>query len=133
MKVTPDTNFLISATQWDNSVSHKLLVKLIQNDAEIFTTPEILTEFAEVLARDFKLDNEKIEEILTFVINIVKIIEPLSKINVVEEDPDDNKVLECAIASSSDYILTYDNHLLKFKSYRGIKVIKPEELFEKLK
>ena len=51
MKISADTNFLISATQWDYSVSHKLLTKLIENNAEIFTTKEILDEFSEVLSR----------------------------------------------------------------------------------
>jgi len=43
---TSELVFLISATQWDYSVSNKLLQKLIRNNAEIFTTKEILEEFA---------------------------------------------------------------------------------------
>ena len=54
MKVTVDTNFLISATQWDYSVAHKLLKKFILSDAEILTTQDILDETAEVLERDFE-------------------------------------------------------------------------------
>ena len=42
MKITVDTNFFVSATQWDNSVSHKLLLKLLKTNTEIFTTKEIL-------------------------------------------------------------------------------------------
>ncbi len=53
MKIAADTNFLVSATQWNYSVSHRLLKKLIINNAEIFTTKEVLDELAEVLKRDF--------------------------------------------------------------------------------
>ncbi|MEK6881861.1 MAG: hypothetical protein AABY22_19745, partial [Nanoarchaeota archaeon] len=60
MKITADTNFLISATQWDNSVSHKILIKLIKADAKIFITKEILEEFSEVLQRDFKFNEKEI-------------------------------------------------------------------------
>ena len=42
MKVTVDTNFLISATQWDYSVAHKILKNFILSDAEIFTTQDDL-------------------------------------------------------------------------------------------
>ncbi len=42
MNVTPDTNFLISATQLDNSAAHKTLIKLIKANTNIFTTKEIL-------------------------------------------------------------------------------------------
>ena len=48
MRATVDTNFLISATQWDCSVAHKLLKKFILSDAKIFTTQDILDETAEV-------------------------------------------------------------------------------------
>ena len=59
MKITADTNFFVSATQWDDSVAHKLLIKLIETDAEIFTTKEILNEFSEVLQRDFDYNEEE--------------------------------------------------------------------------
>ena len=59
MNLTVDTNFLISATQWDNSAAHKILIKLIESDAKIFTTKEILEEFSEVLQRDFKYTKEE--------------------------------------------------------------------------
>lgn len=40
------------------------------------------------------------------------------------EDPDDNRILECAAAARSDYIVTGDNHLLKIKSFGGTQMIK---------
>ena len=55
-------------------------------------------------------------------------IEPKQKIDIIKDDPDDNKVIECAIESSSDYIVTYDKHLIKLKEYKRIKIIKPEEI-----
>jgi len=58
-----------------------------------------------------------------------KLIESKQKVEIIKDDPDDNKVIECVIESSSDYIVTYDKHLLKLKEYKGIKIIKPEEIF----
>ena len=119
MKITIDTNFL---------VSYKLLIRLIEKEAEIYTTKEILHEFAEVLERDFKHNKEEINEIIGKLLSFVTIIEPNSKLNIIKEDSDDNIILECAVASNSQYILTYDKHLLKLKEYKNIKIIKPEEL-----
>ena len=130
MKVTVDTNFIVSATQWDYSVAHKLLKKFILSDVQIFTSEDILNETADVLIRDFKYskdDTKKIIEILLFFMN--KTISN-QKIEIIKDDPDDNKILECAIASSSDYIITYDKHLLKVNGYKGIKIIKPEEIIK---
>jgi putative PIN family toxin of toxin-antitoxin system len=127
MKITVDTNFLISATQWDYSVSHKLLQKLIRNNAEIFATKEILDEFIEVLKRDFLYTDEESNTLLERVIQFIILVTPSEKVDIVKEDPDDNKVIECAVESNSEYIISYDNHLLKIKEYRGIKVVRPEE------
>ena len=128
MKITADTNFLVSATQWDNSVAHKLLLKLIETNAEIFTTKGILDEFAEVLQRDFEYSEEETNEIIEKVMGFVILVESKEKLDIVKDDPNDNKILECAIASKSEYILTYDNHLLRLKEFRGIKILKPEEI-----
>ena len=130
MKITVDTNFLISATQWDYSVAHKLLKKLIISDAEIFTTQDILDETSEVLERDFEYSKNEANNIIKKILFFAKLIEPKQKINVIKDDPDDNKVIECAVESFSDYIITYDRHLLKLKEYKGIKIVKPEEIFK---
>ena len=127
MKVTVDTNFLISATQWDYSVAHKLLKKLILSDAKIFTTQDIFDETAEVLERDFEYNKNEAKNIVEKILLFAKLIEPRQKVDVIKDDPDDNRVIECAIESSSDYILTYDRHLLKLKEFREIKIITPEE------
>ncbi|MEK6922230.1 MAG: putative toxin-antitoxin system toxin component, PIN family [Nanoarchaeota archaeon] len=128
MKVTADTNFFISSIQWDNSVAHKLLRKLLKTNAEIFTTKEILDEFATVLQRNFKYSEEEINNILEKITPFIAIIEPKEKLDIIKDDPDDNKILECAVASKSEYIITYDNHLLSLKEFRGIKIVKPEKL-----
>ena len=64
MNVTVDTNFLISATQWDYSIAHKLLKKFILSDAEIFTTQDILDETMEVLERDFEYSKAMLKILL---------------------------------------------------------------------
>ena len=130
MKVTADTNFLISATQWNYSVAHKLLKKLILSDAGIFTTRDILDETAEVLERDFEYSKNEAKNITEKILLFAKLIWPKQKVEIIKDDPDNNKVIECAIESSSDYIVTYYRHLLKLKEYEGIKIVKPEEILE---
>ena len=130
MRVTVDTNFLISATQWDYSVAHKLLKKFILSDAKIFTTQDILDETAEVLERDFEYSKSEAKNIIKKILLFSKLVEPKQKVDVIKDDPDDNKVVECAIETSSDYIVTYDKHLLKLKEYKKIKIVKPEEILK---
>ena len=128
MKITVDTNFLISATQWDYSVSHRLLNELIKREAEIFVTDFIIEEFSKVLKRDFKYGEDDVEEFIEAILSLTKLVVTKNEINMIKEDLSDNKIIECALESKSDYILTYDKHLLKIKEYKGIKILRPEEL-----
>ena len=127
MKIAVDTNFLISATQWDYSVSYKLLLKLIRNNDTIFSTKEILDEFAEVLERDFLYSKEDIKSIVEKVLQFLTLVTPSNKIDIVKEDVDDNKIIECAVESKAEYIFSYDKHLLKLKEFQGIKIVWSEE------
>ncbi len=127
MRFTLDTNFLVSATQWNYSIANKLLEKLIRENHDIFATKEILEEFTEILKRDFKYNDQEIREILEKVLQFLTLVTPTKKVDVVKEDTDDNKIIECAIESEAEYILSYDKHLLNLKEYSGIKIIRPEE------
>lgn len=127
MGITFDTNVLLSATLWEGSVAQKLLFDLIGQDVTIYSTTEILAEYQKVLKRDFDFSDKDIAEIISKVLSFVTLVNPTIKTEIVKDDPDDNKIVECALESKSNYIITYDNHLLKLKEYEGIKIIKPEE------
>jgi len=127
MRVVFDTNVLISATQWDGSVAQKLLFKLINTDVKIFSSAEILSEYQRVLKRDFDYTDEELIKIMEKILSFITLVKPIERINIVKNDPDDNKIIECAIASFSNYIISYDPDLLDLKEFRNIKIIKPEE------
>jgi len=127
MVVTFDTNVLLSATLWDTSVAQKLLFDLIRQGVKIYSTTEILSEYQEVLKRDFDFSDEEVSEIMEKVLAFVTLINSQIRIKVVKDDPDDDKIIECALESASTYIITYDKHLLNLKEYNGIRIIRPEE------
>ena len=78
------------------------------------------------MKRDFGFNEEEIEEIIEKILTFATRVEPREKVKAVEDDPDDNAIIECALESKSKYIITYDTHLLKIKEYKGIIIIKPE-------
>lgn len=55
-------------------------------------------------------------------------MEATKKISIVTRDPDDNKILECALAGKADLIVTLDQDLIKLKNFRGIGIIHPKTL-----
>jgi uncharacterized protein len=47
--------------------------------------------------------------------SVADLVKPRIVLEIVAEDPDDNRVLECAVAGRADYIVSGDKHLLKLK------------------
>lgn len=127
IKVVLDTNILLSSTLWNNSEAQKLLFKLIRKNVQIYSSVEILSEYQEVLKRDFDYSDKEISYIMEKIFTFTTLIKPKKRVDVVKDDPDDNKIIECAIESSSKNIITYDKHLLNIGEYEGIKIIKPKE------
>ncbi|MEK6973933.1 MAG: putative toxin-antitoxin system toxin component, PIN family [Nanoarchaeota archaeon] len=131
MKITVDTNVLVSATFWYGD-SNKIIEMVENKKIVLILSRPILEEYVEVINSEdvqSKIKNKKlIFKYSTESLNaLAEIINIKSKINIVKEDPDDNKILECAFDGRVDYIISKDNHLLKLKEFRGIKIIKPEE------
>jgi uncharacterized protein len=132
MKIVLDTNVLVSATFW-NGDSEKIIQKVENKEIELILSKEILDEFDAVLNyKDIqdKIKNKNLELKRTVekITILCAIIEPKQKLNIIIDDPTDNKFLECAIEGKADFIVSKDKHLLKIKEYQGIKTITPEEL-----
>ncbi|MFL5256966.1 MAG: putative toxin-antitoxin system toxin component, PIN family [Rhodopila sp.] len=49
---------------------------------------------------------------------------PKEDLDVIPDDPDDNCILECAVAAQSEFIVSGDKHLLRLCSFRGIRILK---------
>jgi hypothetical protein len=61
------------------------------------------------------------------------IVRPKRELNVIKEDPYDNRILECALESNATFVVSRDRHLLKLKEYKNLRIITPRQLFEYLK
>tara|TARA_Y100000310_G_scaffold224709_1_gene226583 strand:- start:1146 stop:1562 length:417 start_codon:yes stop_codon:yes gene_type:complete len=132
MKVTLDTNILVSGTFWKGA-SFRILQLIDEGEIELVLSEKILEEYSAVL--NYKEIQEKVQYKkldLLYTIkklrSIAKIIDPKTNLFVVTEDPDDNIVLECAVEGKVDFIVSNDKHLLKIKKFQNIEIVKPEEL-----
>jgi len=65
------------------------------------------------------------------IIRSSEVIESKTKTTLITEDPDDNKLLECAIDGRAKYIITGDKHLLKIRKYKNIRVVNPNSFLRK--
>ena len=134
MKITVDTNVLVSATFWYGD-SEKIIEMAERKEIELVLSKEIIEEFSRVLCykeiqEKIKNKNLSMKRTVEKIVSIAIMVIPTEKINTVDEDPDDNKILECAKAGRVDRIISKDNHLLKLKEFEGIRIITPQDFIE---
>ena len=91
----------------------------------------ILNEVERVLRRDkFGWPENEIERAVRQISRFAPHAEPNQPIDVVKDDPTDNRILECAAASESEYVVTGDKHLLNFGQYLEVKIVTPADFLE---
>lgn len=56
--------------------------------------------------------------------------EPRIVLDVIPDDPDDNRVLECALAGHADIVVSGDHHLRNLGSYADIPIITVRQFLE---
>jgi len=134
MKITTDTNVLISSTFWEGA-SDKIMQKVENREVELVLSKELISEFTKVLDYDeikdkIKDKNLEVRRSVEKIVSISTIVEPKQRFEIVKNDPDDNIVINCAVEGNVDYTVTQDDHLLKIKDFKGIKIVKPEEFLD---
>ncbi len=131
LKVVLDTNVLISAILFGGK-PRKILEKAIRGEIRLCLSEPMLEELSGVLRRSkFDYSPEMIQFILTELMGIADFVNPSETIHVVLEDPEDNKILECAVEAKANYIITGDSHLLKLSRYLHIEVLNAAAFLEK--
>ena len=135
MKIVIDTNVWLSGIFWDREAS-KIIEKAGKKDIQIIISEDILSEIINVLNRESKFQKYlfnlrlSIEDILRTALSISTLIETKNKLDIIKADPKDNIILEAALEGKSEYIISYDNHLLNMIEFRGIKIISPGEFLK---
>jgi uncharacterized protein len=126
-----DTNVLIAGLLW-RAAPHALLAQVRSGSLGLISSPALLAELADVLARpkfDAILVRSKTshEKALAEVRQLAELIEPPPLPQPVCRDPDDDEVLALAIAAQADLIVTGDNDLLVLQQFNGIPIISPAQ------
>ena len=122
MRVVLDTNVLISALVF-GGVPQTLLQQAIVGRFQPVTSPTLLDELDEKLTTKFRWQRLIVAATRLRLENICDVVSTTDHLSVIKEDPDDDRVLECAIAGRANYIISGDRHLLKLGLYEGIVVL----------
>lgn len=131
MKVVLDTNVLVAAFLTEG-ICYKILVRARKKGYRLVLSPDIITEFEEVLLRKFSLSRSELSDVRNLLAEAVsEICREVEPIKPTSRDPDDDKILACASVSRADYLVTGDEDLLVIKQYGRTKILTPKD-FESL-
>ncbi len=132
IKAVFDTNVLISAWFWRGAES-RLLEFAEEGVIEAYTSPQLLTELRRALEYPkFRLEQSEIDEICDYYVLVLRTVEPKRSMNVILEDPEDNRVIECADESVADFIVSGNHHLLDLRRYGNMRIVRAKEMLEEL-
>jgi len=133
-RIVPDVNVYVSGLLW-TGVPHQLLQVAETGALTLVTTPAIVEELREVLDRPKFVKRiaalrtsagELVESLLT----TVEVMQNPRIRAVVRQDPDDDKILACAVATRSRWIISGDGHLLTLGRYKRIRIVTPREFWD---
>jgi uncharacterized protein len=126
-KVTLDTNILVSALGWRGN-PHRILQKVVNGEIELFVSHEQFEELTKVLNYPkFDFTEEQKERFKALISAIATFVEPKTRLDIVKEDPSDNRILECAQVADVDFIVSGDEHLLHLGNLGRIRIVKASE------
>jgi len=131
-KVVIDNNVLFASFLFESENCNKIMQMVTNGEIKNYISIEMLSEFEEKLKKKFRVDNNIIQELLSFILSISKFIHIVVRIDKVR-DIKDNMVLETAVSADVDYIITGDKDLLILNEFKGIKILSPHDFLKKFK
>jgi uncharacterized protein len=127
MRIVADTNTAVSGLLWKGT-PRRLINAARAGQVLLITSPPLLAELAEVLARNKfagRIWEAKLSPrmLLDDYATLSDTIEPAELSEPVSRDPDDDEVIACALAAEVDAIVSGDGDLLTLGSHRGIPIL----------
>ena len=127
MRVVIDTNVII-ASIGKISPSRLLFDSILNGKLDLFLTNDIFLEYTEILSDKTNIEVASNFALLLSSLENVHLIQIHYKWNLILEDPDDNKFIDCYISSNADFLITNDKHFEKIKNleFPNVKIISME-------
>ena len=132
-KIIIDSNVILSGLKSKNGYSFKLLKQIPNNKFKVAISVPLILEYESLLMSNIKTLGLNKKDINDFINYICKISEH-TKIYYLWrpflKDPYDDHLLEVAVASSSNYIITFNiKDFINIEQF-GIKALKPKDFIK---
>lgn len=130
MKVVIDTNVFVSSVF--GGLPRQVIDKWFSRRITLCLSEEIFHEYQRVLQELEAVTKEEERDLISAFTSgesILYVNNPPA-VDVVADDPDDNKFIACALALDAEYIVSGDADLLTLESYMGLPIVTPRRFLE---
>ena len=129
--VVLDANIYVSALVFGGKPKRAFQLGVIRR-IDVAISDPIRTEVLRVLRDKFRWPDERLTETRSLIATAAKTVVPSVTLHVIEGDPDDDRVLECAVTARAEFIVTGDSDLLDIGEYDGIEIIQVAEFLNRV-
>ncbi len=98
----------------------------------LMISPAIIREVAGTLRDKFVWPEPEIVRLIKVLARVGELVTPQITLDVIEADPDDNRILECAVAGQANVIVSGDRDLRRLRVYDGIPIVVPRDFMRML-
>jgi putative PIN family toxin of toxin-antitoxin system len=131
MRAVVDTNIIVSA--YLGGSLEGIIVGWKSGKFTLVVSRDIEEEYLDVLPSQLKIRSAEVDDFAALLLDRAEFVIPLESLNVIQDDPSDNKFLEAAVAGSASLIVSGDGHLLGVETFRNIPIITAREFVRLLK
>ena len=132
-RIVLDTNCLLQSLP-SKSPYHKIWTDVLCGEISLCVNTEILDEYEEILSQ--KINSEVATNVVEAIARLHTTVyqEIYVHFGLIQDDEDDNKFADCAVASGAEFIVTNDKHysILKRTPWPNIKVMNIKKFIELL-
>jgi putative PIN family toxin of toxin-antitoxin system len=130
MDIVLDTNVVVSAAINPNGTPAAIAAAWQERSFIWIVSEPLLVELDRTLHSQrlrslIKWNRDQIAEFMEEAREFARIIAPVNLIDVIKDDPDDNRVRKAAVEGAVDYIVSGDRDLLGLGEYANIPIITP--------
>jgi putative PIN family toxin of toxin-antitoxin system len=132
MKAVIDTNVFVSSFFGGNP--RRIVDDWFSGKLILCVSRPILKEYFDVLGR-FQFDREDLFEKLIRSLQQgldTLFVDAPKEQDWIEDDPEDNKFIACAISLHAEYIVSGDPHLKRMGRIGGVEIVPPREMLKLL-
>ena len=138
LRVVLDTNQFVSSVLVHHGLPAQVLDAWRQRQFILIVSPAIIAEIRFTLnypriRRKYPITDADVQSLVALLTHDAVVVPGTVTVSgVIPDDPDDERVLACAVEGQAELIVSGDRHLLELGQYQGIPVITAREFLKRL-